>query len=92
MRSINFREALISSLIEKKILGADSKTEDVLVAGLDAEKNGEVDYDVRLKYAQELNKIAGVYAAEKKQTMNLNLDVSEEELDKRIRELQEQLE
>jgi len=93
MRSPNFREALVSSLIEKKILGADSITEGKLIEGLDAtEKDGSVNYDARLKYIQEINKIGGVYAAERKTTMSLNVDMTEEELDKHIRELQEQLE
>ena len=92
MNSVNFREALVASLVEKRILGADSKTEGVLLQGLEAEtKEGNVDYDIRLKYVQEINKIAGVYAPERKQSLNLNLDLSEEELDKKIHELQEQL-
>jgi hypothetical protein len=92
LKSTNFREALVSSLVDKRILGADSKTENVLLAGLDAEtKDGSTDYDVRLKYVQEINKIAGMYAVEKKATLNLNMDISEEELDKHIKELQEQL-
>jgi len=92
MRSTNFREALVDSLVEKRILGADSKTEDRLLEGLDAEKNGNVDYDARLKYIQEINKIGGVYAAEKKTTLNLNVDITEEDLDKQIEDLREQLE
>jgi hypothetical protein len=92
MRSENFREALISSLTEKKILGANSKTEGVLLEGLDATTpQGDINYDTRLKYVQEINKIAGVYAPETRKTLNLNLDMTEEELDKKIDELQEQL-
>lgn len=91
-RSPNFREALVASLIEKRILGADSITEGKLIEGLDAnDKEGNINYDTRLKYIQEINKIGGVYAPEKKQTMSLNLDMTEEELDKHIKELQEQL-
>jgi len=93
LKNTNFREALVSSLVEKKILGADSKTEDVLLEGLDAEtKDGFVDHEVRLKFVQEINKVAGVYAPEKKATLNLNVDMTEEELDKHIKELQSQLE
>jgi len=93
MNNLNFREALVSSLVEKKILGADSITEDKLIEGLDAtDKDGSVNYDTRLKYIQEVNKIAGVYAAEKKQILNLNMEMSEEELDEHIKELKEQLE
>jgi hypothetical protein len=88
----NFREALVASLVEKGILGADSKTEGVLLEGLEAEtRDGHPDYDVRLRHVQEINKIAGVYAPEKRQTLNLNLEMSEEDLDKHIKELQEQL-
>jgi hypothetical protein len=91
MQKQNFREALISSLVDKKVLGANSKTERVLLEGLEATKPDEsVDYDVRLKYVQEINKVAGVYAPEVKKSLNLNMDMSEEELDKRIKELQAQ--
>lgn len=92
MKNPNFREALVASLVEKKILGADSITEGKLIEGLDAvDKDGSVNYDTRLKYIQEVNKIGGVYAIEKKQVLNLNMDMSEEELDKHIKELEEQL-
>jgi hypothetical protein len=92
MKHGNFREALVSSLIEKKILGADSITEDKLIEGLDAEdREGNANYDTRLKYIQEINKIGGVYAAEKRQVLNLNMDMTEEELDNHIKELQDQL-
>jgi hypothetical protein len=88
----NFREALVDSLIEKNIIGANSTTENVLLEGLEAiDKNGDANHDTRLKFVQEINKIAGVYAPEKKSTLNLNLDLSEEELDDKIKELQEQL-
>lgn len=88
-----FREALLASLVEKKILGADSLTEQRTIEGLDAlTEKGSVDFNARLKYIQELNKISDVYAPEKRQTMSLNIDLTEEELDKHIRELQEQLE
>ena len=91
--SVNFSEALVASLVEKKILGADSITEGKLIEGLDAtDKDGSVNYDTRLKYIQEVNKIAGVYAPETKKSLNLNLDMNEEELDKHIKELKEQLE
>ena len=93
MKSPNFREALVTSLVEKKILGANSVTEDRLVEGLDAlTDKGDIDFNARLKYVQEVNKIAGVYAPERKATLNLNYDLTEEELDKHIQELQEQLE
>lgn len=88
----NFREALVASLVEKRIIGADSRTEDVLLEGLEAEtKDGRPDYDIRLKHVQEINKISGVYAPEKRQNLNLNLDMSEDELEEHIKELQMQL-
>jgi hypothetical protein len=92
MSQHNFREALVTNLVEKKILGADSLTETRLIEGLDATNDkGNVDYDARLKYIQEVNKVAGVYAPELKKTMSLNIDMTEEQLDSHIRELQEEL-
>lgn len=51
------------------------------------------DYQTRLKFIQELNKIAGVYAPERKETrtVSMKVNLSEEEVDKKIIELQEQL-
>ena len=93
MASTNFREALVASLVEKRILGADSVTEGKLIEGLDAtDKDGSVNYDTRLKYIQEVNKIGGVYAPERKQTLNLNMEMTEEELDQHIKDLKTQLE
>jgi len=92
MKTPYFREALLAGLIEKKILGADSLTEQRTIEGLDAiTEKGNIDFNTRLKYIQEINKVADVYAPERKQTMSLNLDLTEEDLDKHIRELQEQL-
>jgi hypothetical protein len=92
MSQHNFREALVTNLVEKKILGADSLTETRLIEGLDATNDkGNVDYDARLKYIQEVNKVAGLYAPEIKKTMSLNIDMTEEELDKHIFELQSEL-
>jgi hypothetical protein len=93
MKTPNFRDALVASLIEKKILGADSLTEGKLIEGLDAEdKDGSADHKTRLEFIKELNKIGGMYAAERKTTMSLNVDMTEEELDKHIKDLQDQLE
>ena len=92
LRSETFRASLMESLIEKNILGGDSKTEKVLLDGLEAEtKEGLINYDTRLKYVQEINKISGVYAPEVKKTMSLNLDMTDEDLDAKIKELQEQM-
>lgn len=92
MRNQNFRDALIAGLTEKKILGIDSVTESKLIEGLDATDRGEPDYDARLKYIQEIHKVAGVYAPEIRKTMNLNVDMTEDELDSHIKKLQEELE
>ena len=92
MKTPYFREALLAGLVEKKILGADSVTEGKLVEGLDAiTERGNIDFNTRLKYIQEINKVADVYAVERKATLNLNLDMTESDLDKHIDELQQQL-
>jgi len=91
----NFRLALVEELETNKIIGAGSKVSKRLQEGLDATKvyrdDLVVDYDARLKYVQEINKITGIYAPEVKKTLNLNLDVTEEDLDAKIKELQEEL-
>ena len=93
MSSPNFREALITSLTEKKVLGADGVVEQRTIEGLDATtERGTVDYGNRLKYIQEINKIVGVYSPEVKKTMSLTVDLTEEQLDAHIEELQKQLE
>jgi len=93
MKQPNFRTALVESLVDKKVLGADGLTEKRTIEGLDATtERGSVDYTNRLKYIQEINKIAGVYAVETKKSLNLNVDMTEEALDKHILELQKQLE
>jgi len=92
----DFRLALIEELIDNGVIGRGSKVSRRLQEGLDATKVYKedlvVDYDARLKYAQEINKITGIYAPELKKTMNLNLDLNEEDLDRKIKELQEELE
>lgn len=93
----NFREALVDKLAKSKIIGVDGKIGNKLSEGLDAVYNGkfgtQIDYRTRLAYIQEINKITGVYAPQKvdKRTLNLNVDMSQEELDNRIKELQEEL-
>ena len=91
----DIRRALIEGFHEKNIIGANSRVEQRLDEGLDAtDKDGSVDYANRLKYIQEINKIVDVYAPKRveKKTMTLNLDLSEEELDKKIKDLQDELE
>ncbi len=93
----NFREALITGLTKRRILGKNSIMEKKLTEGLDATtvtENGEtIDYRNRLSYIQEIAKIVGLYAPEKidKRTLNLNIDVEPAELDKRIEQLQNEL-
>ena len=96
--SVDFRMALLQGLKNKQILGKDSKVETKLVEGLEAtgiSRGGKLIplYDTRLKYIQEINKIAGVYAptATTNKSLNLNIDITEQELDNKIKELQSQL-
>jgi hypothetical protein len=91
----DFRNALIDSLHQKGVLGLEGRLENRLVEGLDAtDEKGEVDFTNRLKYIQEINKISGVYAPQRieKKSISFNTDLSEDELDDKIRELQEELE
>ena len=89
----DFREALLFALEDRKILGADSEVEEVLASGLKAESKGEIDYRTRLEYVKEINKVAGMYAPERRESHNikLNLNMTKEELDKKIRLLKEEL-
>ena len=91
----NFRAALVEELENNKIIGSGSKLSNRLQEGLDATKLNKddlvVDYDARLRYVQEISKIIGLYAPEVRKTMNLNLDMTEEDLDRKITELQAQL-
>lgn len=96
--SDNFRNALIEGMLNKGILGPDSKVEQRLNEGLDAVKvdsDGEkhVDYKNRLDYVKEINRIAGAYAPDKSESrkMTLNVKVSDKELDKKINQLQSEL-
>jgi len=112
MKKENFREALITGLYHKKILGKDSVIQKKLEEGLDAgnkkpinigrdSKTGKPvidyedipDYKTRLEYIKEINKIAGVYAPERKESkqMILKADITEAELDAKIKSLQEEL-
>lgn len=89
----DFRVALLKALEERDILGPGSKVENRLVEGLDAEDKGETDYRTRLEYIKEIHKIAGVYAPDKHETrkMTLNLNMSKEELEEKIKALKEEL-
>jgi hypothetical protein len=94
----NFRLALIEGLKKRKILGPNSIVEQKLSEGLDANfytKSGIeiVDHRTRLAYIQEINKIADVYAPSRteQKTLSLNLTMTKEELDEKIKSLQTQL-
>lgn len=97
MNKDDFRNALVESLGRSKIIGKNSLISKKLTEGLDAvttgKFGGEVDYNTRLRYIQEINKITGVYAPERseKKTLNLHVDMSSEELDNKIKELQAEL-
>jgi len=99
MRKYDFRQALIEELKKAKVIGTNSKVNQVLKEGLDAvkyTKEGDIageDFQARLAYVQEINKITGVYAPERqdKRTLNMNIDLNGEELDKRIEELKGQV-
>jgi hypothetical protein len=95
---VDFRLALIDGLKKRKILGHNSIVEQKLSEGLDATyftKSGQefVDHRARLAYIQEINKIADVYAPNRteQKNLNLNLTMSKEELDEKIKTLQDQL-
>lgn len=93
----DFRNALIEKLSKSKIIGKNSRIANKLSEGLDAvttgKFGGDIDYRTRLDYIKEINKITGVYAPEKseKKTLNLHLNLTQEELDNKIKELQEEL-
>lgn len=101
MNRPNYRQALLAHLTKRKIIGNNSKVQKRLEEGLDAvsaisTQKGIIhatDYKTRLAYVQELNKITGVYAPEKseRKSLNLNVDMTEEQLDNKIKALQGEL-
>jgi len=98
LSKVNFRQALLDGLKKRGIIGVGGKIERRLVEGLDAMTSSPtgkkmVDYKARLAYIQEINKISGVYAPQKTQStsFSLNVNMSEEEINKRIEELQKEL-
>lgn len=93
----NFREALAFALQKEEIVDLIEKR---LGEGLDAVMlvGGDTtrpipDYKTRLKYIQEICKIAGSYHDKEIYGVRLNLDIrfTKEELDKRMRQLQSEL-
>ena len=99
LHRVNFREAMIEELYKTKTIGKNGRVNQVLKEGLEAvkyTKDGDIageDYQARLAYAQEINKIIGVYAPERtdKRTLNVNMNIPPEELDKRIQDLKDQV-
>ena len=90
----NFRDALIQSLVQNKIIGIDGKVNQRLREGLDAKTfDFQRDYKIRLDYIKEINHITGVYAPDKKQTKSLvfNLDIPLDQVKKRLKVLQSEL-
>lgn len=93
-KSSDFRNALLQELDRYQVIGKDSKVSTKLTEGLEATNDrGNIDFNARLKYIQEINKIAGIYAPTQSETktMNLNVDITKEELDDRIKQLQSEL-
>jgi hypothetical protein len=90
----NFRAALLAGLAEAQVVGKGGKIERVLKEGLDArDDKGNTDFNSRLRYAQEINKIAGVYAPTKveSKSMSVSVDLSEKELKEKVKRLQDEL-
>lgn len=81
-------EGLDATQPVNKIVGRDEKGRP------EYEIQNMSDFRTRLAYIQEINKIAGVYAPEKKEVkkLSINTDMSREELNNKINHLMEQLE
>ena len=97
LNSANFREALIEQLSKAQIIGNNSRIAKGLNEGLEAvttgKFGGEPDHRTRLSFIQEVNKITGVYAPEKTEskTLKINVNMSSEELQDKINQLQHEL-
>lgn len=97
MNRQNFRQALLEGMAKLKIIGEKSKIARRLNEGLNAtvstKEGSKTDYRTRLAYIQEVNKITGVYASEKKESKHLkiNVDMSYEELQDKINRLHGEL-
>jgi hypothetical protein len=94
LQSMDFRQALVDTLTRHRIVGANGKVSRRLMEGLDAETDeGTPAHHARLGYIREINKVVGVYAPLKveRRSFSLNANISEAELDSKIKRLQEEL-
>lgn len=98
LHKVNFREALMEGLRERKILGENSLVEKRLNQGLNAKtqtpRGDKLDLKVILEYIKEINKIGGMYAPEKRATARFNFNIGDagpEELKRRAKELRKEL-
>lgn len=97
LSNVKVRQALLRGLKNAGVIGENSKVERRLKQGLDAVKKttqgNQPAYTTRLKYIKEINKVSGMYAPEKKQvqSMNINFTPNTKDLQKKIRELEEEL-
>lgn len=91
MKRENFRQALVAGLKEKGIIGPNSKVEQRLSEGLDAEGDTGLDRRIILEYIKEINKVSGAYAPQRTESKSLHLNLSGKELDDKIKELQQEL-
>lgn len=91
MKRDNFRQALIAGLEDKSIIGANSKVEQRLSEGLDAENDDGLDRKTILEYIKEINKISGAYAPQRSESKSLHLNISGKQLDDKIKKLQREL-
>ena len=93
---LNFREALLTGLKKRNIIGVNGKVSQRLAEGLDA-KSLKSDPDplgekkVRLEYIKEVNKVIGAYAPLKIDQRSLTAQIKPEDLDKGINSLQDEL-
>lgn len=91
MKRDNFRQALVAGLKEKKVIGANSKVEQRLSEGLDAENDDGLDRKTILEYIKEINKVSGAYAPQRSESKSLHLNISGKQLDDKIEQLQQEL-
>ena len=99
LSKLNFRQALLEGLSQAKILGKNSKVETKLMEGMEAvqtthTRDGDfidIDYRARLAYIQEINKIAGVYAPDRRENLSFSFEGTLEELEEKVRRIEGEL-